>query len=71
VEPPKGVVYNYPPTPDQIVMVAGAPAPIHVANQIYTQGLMTQMMAKVGIQGESVKDTISWAEKQLQAYTMM
>ena len=71
VEPPVGTVYNYPPTPDQIVAVAGAPAPIHVANQIYTQGLMTQMMAKVGIQGESVKDTISWAEKQLQAYTMM
>lgn len=71
VEPPLGTVYNYPPTPDQIVAVAGAPAPIHVANQIYTQGLMTQMMAKVGMQGESVKDTISWAEKQLQAYTMM
>jgi len=71
VEPPKGVVYNYPPTPDQIVMVAGAPAPIHVANQIYTQGLFTQMMAKVGVQGESIPETIGWAEKQLQAYTMM
>jgi ABC-type glycerol-3-phosphate transport system substrate-binding protein len=71
VEPPKGVVYNYPPTPDQIVMVAGAPAPIHVANQIYTQGLMTQMMAKVGVQGQSIKDTIGWAENQLKAYTMM
>jgi len=71
VEPPKGTVYNYPPTPDQIVAVAGAPAPIHVANQIYTQGLMTQMMAKVGIQGQSVAETIGWAEKQLQAYTMM
>ncbi len=71
VGPPVGTVYNYPPTPDQIVAVAGAPAPIHVANQIYTQGLMTQMMAKVGIQGQSVKDTIAWAEKQLQAYTMM
>jgi len=71
VEPPKGVVYNYPPKPDQIVQVAGAPAPIHVANQIYTQGLMTQMMAKVGVQGQSVSDTIAWAEKQLEAYTMM
>ena len=71
VEPPKGTVYNYPPTPDQIVMVAGAPAPIHVANQIYTQGLMTQMIAKCSIQGQSVKDTIGWAENQLKAYTMM
>lgn len=71
VEPPKGVVYNYPPTPDQTVMVAGAPGPIHVVNQIYTQGLMTQMMAKVGAQGQSVKDTIDWAAKQLEAYTMM
>ena len=71
VEPPKGTVYNYPPTPDQIVMVAGAPGPIHVVNQIYVQGLMTQMMAKVGVQGQSVKDTIGWAEDQLKAYTMM
>ncbi|MGA8049048.1 MAG: extracellular solute-binding protein [Burkholderiales bacterium] len=71
VEPPVGTVYNYPPTPDQIVAVAGAPAPIHIANQIYTQGLMTQMMAKVGIQGQSIAETIGWAEKQLQAYTMM
>ena len=71
VEPPKGTVYNYPPEAETIVMVAGAPAPIHVANQIYTQGLMTQMMAKVGIQGQSVADTIGWAEKQLKAYTMM
>jgi len=71
VEPPKGTVYNYPPTPDQIVEVAGAPGPIHVVNQIYVQGLMTQMMAKVGVQGQSVKDTIDWASKQLEAYTMM
>jgi len=71
VEPPVGTVYNYPPTPDQIVAVAGAPAPIHVANQIYTQGLMTQMMAKVGIQGQSIAETIGWASKQLEAYTMM
>ena len=71
IEPPKGVVYNYPPTPDQIVMVAGAPAPIHVANQIYTQGLMTKMIAKCTFEKESIKDTIGWAEKQLAAYTMM
>ena len=71
VEPPRGVVYNYPPTPDQIVTVAGSPAPVHVANQIYTQGLMTKMIAKCTIEKESIKDTISWAEKQLAAYTMM
>ncbi len=32
---------------------------------------MTQMMAKVGVQGQSIKDTIGWAENQLKAYTMM
>ena len=71
VEPPKGTVYNYPPTPDQIVSVAGSPAPVHIANLIYTQGLMTKMIAKCTFQGESIKDTIAWAENQLHAYTMM
>jgi len=71
VEPPKGTVYNYPPTPDQIITVAGGPGPIHVVNQIYVQGLITQILAKVGVQGESIPETIGWAEKQLQAYTMM
>ena len=71
VEPPKGVVYNYPPTPDQIVSIAGAPAPVHIANQIYTQAIMTKMIAKCSVQGESIADTIGWAEKQLAAYTMM
>jgi ABC-type glycerol-3-phosphate transport system substrate-binding protein len=71
VEPPKGTVYNYPPKPDQIIMVAGGPGPIHVVNQIYTQGLLTQMLAKVGAQGQSVNDTIAWAEKQIKAYSMM
>jgi hypothetical protein len=42
-----------------------------VVNQIYTQGLLTQMLAKVGAQGQSVNDTIAWAENQIKAYSMM
>jgi len=69
--PPKGTVYNYPPQPGTIVSIAGAPAPVHVANQIYTQALMTKMIAKCTTEGQSIPETIGWASKQLQAYTMM
>lgn len=71
VGPPKGTVYNYPPTPDQIVTVAGSPAPVHIANQIYVQAIMTKMIAKCTAEGQSIPETIGWAEKQLAAYTMM
>jgi ABC-type glycerol-3-phosphate transport system substrate-binding protein len=69
--PPVGTVYNYPPQPGVIVSIAGAPAPVHIANQIYVQALMTKMIAKCTAEGQSIPETIGWASKQLEAYTMM
>jgi len=69
--PPRGSVYNYPPQPGVIESIAGAPAPVHVANMIYTQALYTKMVAKCTNEGESIAQTIGWASKQLEAYTMM
>ena len=43
IGPPKGTLYHYPdPHNDQILAVAAMPSPHHVAEQIYTQGLMHQ-----------------------------
>jgi hypothetical protein len=44
---------------------------VHVANQIYTQAVMTKMIAKCTSEGQSIPETIGWASKQLEAYTMM
>src|SRR5581483_4968478 len=46
VGPPKGTLYHYPPSGDQMPHVAGSPAPVPIANQIYSQAIMTKMIAK-------------------------
>jgi ABC-type glycerol-3-phosphate transport system substrate-binding protein len=46
VGPPKGTLYHYPPAGDQIVSIPGAPAPAHIATQIFAQATMTKMIAK-------------------------
>ncbi len=66
--PPKGTVYNYPPRTDQIVSIAGAPAPVRIANQIYTQATMTKMIAKCTQGGQSVDQAIGWAASELEGF---
>jgi hypothetical protein len=66
--PPKGTVYNYPPRADQIVSIAGAPAPVRIANQIYTQATMTKMIAKCTQSGESIDKAIGWAASELEGF---
>src|SRR5216683_3256683 len=44
--PPKGTLYHYPPKPGQILSIAGFPAPPKIAAQIYTQAIMTKLVAK-------------------------
>src|ERR1700686_2797912 len=42
--PPKGTLFHYPnPYNHQILSIAAAPAPPKIAQQIYTQGILTQM----------------------------
>ncbi len=68
VGPPAGTVYNYPPREDQVVSIAGAPAPVRIGNQIYTQATMTKMIAKCTQGGESVDKAIGWAASELEGF---
>ncbi len=68
VGPPVGTVSNYPPRADQIVSIAGAPAPVRIANQIYNQATMTKMIAKCTQGGESVDKAIGWAASELEGF---
>ena len=68
VGPPVGTVYNYPPKGEQIVSIAGAPAPVGMANQIYIQATMTKMIAKCTQGGESVAKAIDWAASELEGF---
>jgi hypothetical protein len=66
--PPKGTLYHYPPRGDQITSVAGYPAPPKIAAQIYTQAIMTKMVAKYTQGGESADKVISWAASELEGF---
>jgi ABC-type glycerol-3-phosphate transport system substrate-binding protein len=67
--PPKGTLYHYPPGDDQIVSIPGAPAPAHMATQIFTQATMTNMIAKYTQGRESMEKVISWASSELEGFT--
>jgi ABC-type glycerol-3-phosphate transport system substrate-binding protein len=66
--PPKGTIYNYPPRGDEIASVAAAPAPPANANQIYTRGTMTKMVAHCTSGGESIEQTLAWASSELEGF---
>jgi ABC-type glycerol-3-phosphate transport system substrate-binding protein len=68
VGPPAGTVYNYPPRTDQIVSIAAAPAPVAIANQIYSQATMTKMIAKCTQGGESIDKAIGWAASEIEGF---
>jgi hypothetical protein len=66
--PPKGTLYHY-PTRDQIASIAAAPAPVNIANQIYTQGTMTKMVAQYTQQGgKTMEQTMAWAVNELEGF---
>jgi ABC-type glycerol-3-phosphate transport system substrate-binding protein len=69
VEPPKGVVYNYPLRPwnNAEFGIACAPAPADIAVQIYNAGVGPTMLAKLK-GGASIKDVISWAQNQVEGF---
>jgi len=67
-EPPQGTLYNYPSRGDEEIIVAGYPAPPPVAAQIYEQGLIPNMVARVTQTGESVDDAIAWAEDEIAGF---
>lgn len=67
--PPKGTLYHYPnPHNHQILSIAAAPAPHKIAEQIYTQAIMTQMVVRYA-KGEAMDKTLDWAAKELEGFT--
>lgn len=67
-EPPTGTLANYPTRGDERVITTGYPAPPPIAAQIYTQGLIPTMTARVTQGGESFDDAIAWATNELEGY---
>jgi len=68
VGPPKGTLYHYPPRGDEILSISGAPAPVSVAMQMYTQATMTKMIAKFTQSNESMDKVIGWASSELEGF---
>jgi hypothetical protein len=70
VEPPKGVVYNYPvrPVHKSTRSIAAYPAPPDIAVQIYNRGTMTTMIAKMH-NGQSVDQVVAWAQDELEGFS--
>ena len=71
VEPPKGTVYNYPIRPQHHSKphIAAYPAPPEIAVQIYNRGTMTRMIARCTQGGQSIDNTVAWAQDELEGYS--
>ena len=69
VEPPKGTLFNYPMRPSHkaTAHIAGLPAPPQIAVQIYNQGVMPTMMAKL-LSGSSVNEVLAWSQDKLEGF---
>jgi ABC-type glycerol-3-phosphate transport system substrate-binding protein len=66
--PPKGTLYHYPnPYNHQTLSIAASPAPPKIAQQIYTQGILTKMCVRY-FQGETMEKTLAWAEGECEGY---
>jgi ABC-type glycerol-3-phosphate transport system substrate-binding protein len=66
--PPKGTNYNYPPRDDVIPSISGYPAPLRIGTQIYAQATMTKMIAMCTQQGKSIKNSMAWAESEIEGF---
>jgi len=66
--PPKGTLYHYPnPYNHQVLSIAASPAPPKIAQQIYTQAILTKMCLRHH-QGEAMEKTLAWAEGELEGF---
>jgi hypothetical protein len=66
--PPEGTLYNYPVQGNEILTVAGWPAPPSIAANIYFQALIPNMIARVTVDNESHDDAIAWAIDELEGF---
>jgi ABC-type glycerol-3-phosphate transport system substrate-binding protein len=68
IGPPVGTMYHYPnPHNHQIQSIAARPTPHRIAEQIYTQGLMTKMIVR-HLKGEAMESVLKWAESELEGF---
>ncbi len=67
-KPPAGTLYNYMLQGDETLFIAGYPAPPVIAANIFNQGTIPVMVAKVTQGGESVDDVIAWAEEECEGF---
>ncbi len=66
--PPKGTLYHYPnPHNHQVLSIAASPAPPKIAQQVYTQAILTKMCVR-HFQGEAMEKTLAWAESECEGY---
>ncbi len=66
--PPKGTLYHYPnPHNHQTLSIAASPAPPKIAQQVYTQAILTKMCVRFH-QGEAMEKTLTWAEGECEGY---
>ena len=67
-EPPKGTLYHYPnPHNHPVLSIAAAPAPHKIAEQIYNQGIQTQMAVRY-FKGEALDKTLDWAASEMEGF---
>lgn len=67
-KPPAGTLYNYMPQGDETLFIAGDPAPPKIAANIFNQGVIPTMVARVTQGGESVDDAISWVQEEVEGF---
>ncbi len=66
--PPKGTLYHYPdPYHHQTLSIAASPAPPKVAQQIYAQGTLCNMIVKYA-QGDKMDNVLAWAETAIEGF---
>jgi ABC-type glycerol-3-phosphate transport system substrate-binding protein len=66
--PPKGTLYHYPnPYKHQVLSIAASPAPPKIAQQIYVQATLTKMCLRY-YQGETMENTLAWAEGECEGF---
>ncbi|MGH6814076.1 MAG: ABC transporter substrate-binding protein, partial [Hyphomicrobiaceae bacterium] len=66
--PPKGTLYNYAKTHDQVLSIALHPAPPQIAAQAYAQAINTKMFARVAQGGEAIEKTLDWAARECEGF---
>jgi ABC-type glycerol-3-phosphate transport system substrate-binding protein len=66
--PPKGTLYNYPVRGDEQLVTIGYPAPLRVSALISGLDLAANLVSRVTQAGESIADSIAWAESEIEGF---